>query len=151
MYEVIVLSTKYVLTFVIYMFILKIAKLIYLDIKTMTVWEDSKVVNPHLKLISSLEQTGLDAVTEIFPLKNAFTIVGRSLECEIVISDPHISSKHIQIGKTTQGFTVSDLGSVNGTYVNDVKLLNPVQLRDGDQILIGVTKLLFSEGGKHHG
>jgi len=151
MYEVIVMATKYVLTFVIYMFILKIAKLIYLDIKTMTVWEDSKVVNPHLKLISSIEQSGLDSVTEIFPLKNALTIVGRSLECEIVISDPHISSKHIQINKTGQGFTISDLGSVNGTFVNDVKLLNPVQLRDGDQILLGVTKLVFSEGGKLHG
>jgi pSer/pThr/pTyr-binding forkhead associated (FHA) protein len=151
MYEVIVMATKYVLTFVIYMFILKIAKLIYLDIKTMTVWEDSKVVNPHLKLISSIEQSGLDSVTEIFPLKNVLTIVGRSLECEIVISDPHISSKHIQINKTGHGFTISDLGSVNGTFVNDVKLLNPVQLRDGDQILLGITKLVFSEGGKLHG
>ena len=98
-----------------------------------------------------MDQTGQNTVTEVFPLKNAFTIVGRSLECEIVISDPHISSKHIQIGKTAQGFTLSDLGSVNGTFVNDVKLLNPVMLRDGDEILIGVTKLVFSEGGKRHG
>lgn len=151
MYEVIAMATKYVLTFVIYMFILKIAKLIYLDIKTMTDGEESKAIAPHLRLLSSMDQTGQNTVTEVFPLKNAFTIVGRSLECEIVISDPHISSKHIQIGKTAQGFTLSDLGSVNGTFVNDVKLLNPVMLRDGDEILIGVTKLVFSEGGKRHG
>ncbi len=151
MYEVIAMATKYVLTFVIYMFILKIAKLIYLDIKTMTVWEDSKVTNPHLRLLSSMEQTGQNTVTEVFPLKNAVTIVGRSLECEIVISDPHISSKHIQIVKTGQGFTISDLGSVNGTYLNDVRLLNPVLLKNGDEILLGITKLVFSEGGKLHG
>ncbi len=151
MYEVIAMATKYVLTFVIYMFILKIAKLIYLDIKTMTDGEESKATTPHLRLLSSMDQTGQNTVTEVFPLKNALTIVGRSLECEIVISDPHISSKHIQINKTGQGFTISDLGSVNGTYINDVKLLNPVMLRNGDEILIGVTKLVFSEGGKRHG
>lgn len=151
MYEIIATATKYILTFVIYLFILRIAKLIYLDIKTMADGEESKAITPHLRLLSSMDQTGQNTVTEVFPLKNAFTIVGRSLECEIVISDPHISSKHIQIGKTAQGFTLSDLGSVNGTYVNDVKLLNPVMLRDGDEILIGVTKLVFSEGGKRHG
>jgi len=151
MYEIIATATKYVLTFVIYLFILRIAKLIYLDIKTMTDGEDSKVTNPHLKLLSSLEQTGVNTTTEIFPLKSALTIVGRSLECEIVISDPHISSKHIQIVKTGQGFTISDLGSINGTYINDVKLLNPVILKNGDVILLGITKLVFSEGGKLHG
>lgn len=151
MYEIIAMVTKYVLIFLIYLFIMRIAKLIYIDIKTMTVWEDSKVTSPHLKLLSSIEQTGVNTVTEIFPLKNALTKVGRSLECEIVITDPHISSQHLQIEKTGEGFTIFDLGSVNGTYVNDVKLLNPVQLKDGDEILLGITRLVFSEGGKLHG
>lgn len=151
MYEIIVMVTKYVLIFLIYLFIMRIAKLIYLDIKTMTVWEASKVTSPHLKLLSSIEQKGVNAVTEIFPLKNTITRVGRSLECEIVISDPHISSQHLQIDKTGQGFTILDLRSVNGTYINDVKLLNPVSLKDGDEILLGITKFVFSEGGKFDG
>ena len=151
MYEVIATVTKYVLTFIIYMFILRIAKLIYLDIKTMTVWEDSKDSYPHLKLLSSIELIGVDAVTEVFPLRNALTRVGRSLECEIVISDPHISSQHLQIDKSRQGYTITDLGSVNGTYINDVKLMKPVLLKEGDVIMLGITKLVFSEGGKLHG
>jgi pSer/pThr/pTyr-binding forkhead associated (FHA) protein len=151
MYGIIAMVTKYVLIFLIYLFIMRIAKLIYIDIKTMTVWEDSKVANPHLKLLSSIEQTGVNTVTEIFPLKNAITRVGRSLECEIVISDPHISSQHLQIDKTRQGFTISDLGSVNGTDVNSSKLLKPVQLEEGDEISLGITKLVFSEGRELHG
>lgn len=151
MYEIIAMVTKYVLIFLIYLFIMRITKLIYLDIKTMSVWEDTKITSPHLKLLSSIEQRGVNAVTEIFPLKNTITRVGRSLECEIVISDPHISSQHLQIEKTRQGFTISDLGSINGTYINDVRLLNPVVLKDGDEILIGITKFVFSEGGKLHG
>jgi len=151
MYEVIATVTKYALTFIIYMFILRIAKLIYLDIKTMTVWEDSKDSFPHLKLLSTIELTGEDTVTEVFPLRNEVTRVGRSLECEIVISDPHISSQHLQIEKTRQGFTILDLGSINGTFINDVKLINSTLLKEGDVILLGITKLVFSEGGKHHG
>lgn len=151
MYEIIALASKYILAFIIYMFIFKIAKLIYLDIKAMTVWEDSKVSNPHLKLLSAMEQNGQDTVTEIFPLKNALTIVGRSLECEIVISDPHISSKHIQIEKKQEGFTVLDLGSVNGTTVNANKLMNPLVLKEGDVIMLGITKLIYSEGRQYHG
>jgi pSer/pThr/pTyr-binding forkhead associated (FHA) protein len=151
MYGIIAMVTKYVLIFLIYLFIMRIAKLIYIDIKTMTVWEDSKVANPHLKLLSSIEQNGVKTVTEIFPLKNSITRVGRSLECEIVISDPHISSQHLQIDKTRQGFTISDLGSVNGTYVNSSKLLKPVQLEEGDEISLGITKLVFSEGRELHG
>ncbi len=151
MYEIIAMTTKYVLTFVIYLFIFNIAKLIYLDIKTMTVWEDSKITNPHLKLLSAIEQNSKDTVTEIFPLKNTLTVIGRSFNCEIVISDPHISSQHIQIERDKHGFTIADLGSVNGTYVNAVKLTNPVLLKEGDEILLGITKLVFSEGGDLHG
>lgn len=151
MYEIIAMVTKYILVFIIYLFIMRIAKLIYTDIKTMTVWENSKVISPHLKLMSSIEHTGENAVTEIFPLKNTFTRVGRSLDCEIVISDPHISSQHLQIEKTEQGYTILDLGSVNGTYINDLKILYPVQLKDGDEILLGITRFVFSEGGKFHG
>ena len=151
MYEIIAMTTKYILAFVIYLFIFRIAKLIYQDIKTMTVWEESKERNPHLKLLSSMERAGMKTVTEIFPIKNQNTVIGRSFECEVVIADPHISSKHVSIEKANQGFIINDLGSVNGTYVNGVRLLNPAVLREGDEIMIGVTKLLFSEGERHHG
>lgn len=150
MYELIAMTTKYILTFIIYVFILKIAKLIYVDIKKMTVWEETKVKNPHLNLLSSIEQKGENAVTEIFPLNNARIKIGRSLECEIAISDPHISSQHVQLDKTTQGYTILDLGSANGTYVNGTRLSSPALLKEGDEISLGITKLVFSEGGKLH-
>lgn len=150
MYEIVAMITKYVLTFVIYMFILKIAKLIYQDIKNMTIWEDSKFVNPHFKRLSSIEKTSTEIETEIFPLINRVTVVGRSLDCEIVISDPHISSRHIQIDKVKQGFKVSDLGSANMTYINDIKIQNPIILKEGDKILLGSTVLVYSEGGQLH-
>ena len=150
MYELIATATKYILAFIIYVFIFKIAKLIYVDIKKMTVWEEKKVTNPHLYLLSSIEQKGQNAVTEIFPLNNARIKIGRSLECEIAISDPHISSQHVQLDKTTQGYTILDLGSANGTYINGTRLSSPALLKEGDEISLGITKLVFSEGGKLH-
>lgn len=150
MYELIATVTKYILTFIIYMFIFKITKLIYIDIKKMAIWEEKKVTNPHLKLLSSIEQTSENAVTEIFPLKNTQIIIGRSLECEIAISDQHISSQHAQLNKTNQGYTLQDLGSANGTYVSGQKISSPIYLKEGDEILLGITKLVFSEGGELH-
>lgn len=151
MYEIIAMSTKYVLTFIIYVFIFRIAKLIYRDIKSMTMWEDAKVTSPHLILMSSLESAEKQTGTEIFPLTHLTTIIGRALDCGIVLSDPHVSSRHVQIDRTHLGFTLTDLGSVNGTYINDVRLLNPVLLKEGDEILMGMSKLVFSEGGKYYG
>lgn len=151
MYEIIAMTTKYALTFVIYWFIFRIAKLIYQDIKTMTVWETAKASNPHLKLLSSLDGNDKHTVTEIYPLIMGTTLIGRSIEAQIVIADPHISSKHLQIENTVNGFLVRDLASANGTFINGDKLVQPAVLKEGDEIAIGMSKLVFSEGRELNG
>ncbi|MCA0385283.1 MAG: FHA domain-containing protein [Firmicutes bacterium] len=151
MYDIIAMLVRYALTFVIYLFIYRIVKLIYSDIKTMTIWEEAKDEKPHLLLMSSMDKVGANTVVEIFPLGNQLSVIGRALDCEIVIADPHISSKHLQIEKTIHGYSAQDLGSVNGTYINGVRLLNPILLKSGDEITIGITHLVFSEGEHRHG
>lgn len=151
MYEIIAMTTKYALTFVIYWFIFRIAKLIYQDIKTMTVWESAKASNPHLKLLSTLEGNDKQTVTEIFPLVTGTTLVGRGVEAQVIIADPHISSKHLQIENTVNGFVVRDLGSANGTFINGEKIVKPELLKEGDAITLGVSKLVFSEGRETNG
>ncbi|OJV63367.1 MAG: hypothetical protein BGO41_11640 [Clostridiales bacterium 38-18] len=146
MYEIIATVTKYALTFTIYWFIFRIAKLIYQDIKTMTVWESAKVTNPHLKLLSTLEGNDKQTVTEIFPLITGTTLVGRGIEAQIIIADPHISSKHLQIENTVNGYVIRDLASANGTFLNGEKLMKPLILKEGDEISLGVSKMIFSEG-----
>lgn len=70
--------------------------------------------------------------------------VGRSPQNEIVINDPEISRRHAQIVQRGDHFTVEDLGSTNGTFVNGQRCHGPTPLRHGDRIEFGDTvSLLF--------
>ena len=74
-------------------------------------------------------------------LKNEITI-GRGTENDIVLLDQTISRNHARIAKTREGYLLTDLGSFNGTELND----HPIQtviLRNQDQIKIGSAKLVF--------
>jgi hypothetical protein len=68
--------------------------------------------------------------------------MGRLAECAIPLADPQASREHCTIRPAPDGFVLTDLGSTNGTYVNDVRVTDH-DLRDGDVIRIGVTTMRF--------
>ena len=71
---------------------------------------------------------------------------GRSTACGIPVDQESVSRHHARIWWTGSGYKVKDLGSTNGTYVNDA-LITEQDLNDGDQIKIGRTILKFMYGG----
>ena len=74
--------------------------------------------------------------------------IGRSPENEIFLDDVTVSRKHAQVLTATSGlFTLQDLGSLNGTYVNGKHAVE-VSLVDGDEIQIGKFHMLFLKGKK---
>lgn len=148
MYEILSLGMKYVLTLVIYLFIFRIVRLIYLDIRTITAGEDAAAFLPHLKLLTQVVGKNGKAVAELYPLVRPITLIGRSGKCSIMLPDPYISSEHAQIEKQKDRFFITDLGSANGTVLNSVKLTERTELKHGDLISFGAMDLLFSEGGR---
>ncbi len=79
---------------------------------------------------------------QYFPLDKDLVTVGRSRECDVVLEDVNISRRHCQVRKAGSAYTLEDLKSKNGTYVNGA----PVQhwsLSDGDLIGLGDQKLLY--------
>ena len=68
--------------------------------------------------------------------------VGRSRECDVTVSDPNVSRKHIELRRADGGWTAVDLGSTNGMKVNG-RRIDRAQLSPGDHITIGVTDLTF--------
>lgn len=68
--------------------------------------------------------------------------IGRSPESAIFLDDVTVSRAHAQISKNPQGFELLDLGSLNGTYVNNGSVKS-VQLKTGDEIQIGKFHLIF--------
>ena len=57
-----------------------------------------------------------------FPLNEGTTIIGRSSVSDMVVDDPSVSRRHAAVVGDSQGFSLMDLGSRNGTFING----NPV-------------------------
>jgi Protein of unknown function (DUF3662)/FHA domain len=69
-------------------------------------------------------------------------VIGRSRDCDVVVSDPNVSRRHAELRCDENAWHVVDLGSTNGVKVN-ARRVDQVALRDGDRITIGVTDLTF--------
>src|SRR5437764_10513229 len=81
-----------------------------------------------------------------YPLHDDAIILGRGEESAIQIQDHSVSRKHARIELATDGFHVADLGSTNGTFVND-KQIDTARLSDGDYLRIGNCIYRFLAGG----
>ena len=73
------------------------------------------------------------------------TTIGRAVECSVVITSKRVSREHARIYREGRRFFLQDLNSTNGTFLNDERLLNPVELRDGDRISIGEVDFIFPD------
>jgi hypothetical protein len=69
-------------------------------------------------------------------------VIGRSTECDVVISDTNVSRRHAEIRPTIDGFVLVDLGSTNGSVVNGERVAQR-DLREGDELVFGNTRLVF--------
>lgn len=76
------------------------------------------------------------------PLDKPRIILGRELGCNICLDDSHVSDLHAAVIKNGGDFSIEDLGSGNGTYVNGERV-QKCRLRDGDSISIGGFELRF--------
>lgn len=72
-------------------------------------------------------------------------VIGRDANCDIAIDDPGASRRHARFSSTSNGFMIEDLGSKNGTLVNDAPCTTRL-LQDGDRILIGSVLASFVDG-----
>jgi pSer/pThr/pTyr-binding forkhead associated (FHA) protein len=67
------------------------------------------------------------------------TTMGRGVECELRLDDTYVSQQHARIFDRGGNWYVEDLGSTNGTFVNEQKLAAPAMLTPGDKIRVGTT------------
>lgn len=77
-----------------------------------------------------------------FLLDGELTTAGRHPESDIFLDDVTVSRRHVEFRRGPDGFTVSDVGSLNGTYVNRERI-DSVPLAHGDEVQIGKYRLVF--------
>ena len=86
-------------------------------------------------------------VGRVYDLKDgAHWVMGRSPECDLVLDVAAVSRRHIILTKEKGKYFVQDLGSRNGTYINNVRVEDRGELKNGDQMLICDILFVFEDG-----
>ncbi|MBN2073672.1 MAG: FHA domain-containing protein [Actinobacteria bacterium] len=75
-------------------------------------------------------------------INNEFFIIGRSPESDMILDDITVSRKHAVLEKSGKDYTISDAGSLNGSYLNG-NIIEKAVLKTGDRIQIGKYIFMF--------
>jgi pSer/pThr/pTyr-binding forkhead associated (FHA) protein len=96
-------------------------------------------VQPQVEVISGVRSWR-------YSLESERTTVGKAPENDVVLDDdPTASRLHAVLERFPAGWCVSDLGSSNGTRVNGERIWAARRLRNGDEVRIGQTRLIFRD------
>ncbi|MCW2780878.1 MAG: Forkhead-associated protein [Marmoricola sp.] len=77
-----------------------------------------------------------------FLLDTDVVTAGRHPESDIFLDDITVSRRHVELRRSADGYTVHDVGSLNGTYVNRDRI-DEVALANGDEVRIGKFRLMY--------
>lgn len=92
-------------------------------------------------LVQSSSESGLKVGEYLHLGEN--TVLGRSGACNLVLADPFASQEHAKISFHGGQYWLEDMGSTNGTYLNEVRLERPTVLANGDMVRIGGVTFQF--------
>ncbi len=92
--------------------------------------------------------SGVTPVKQLYALR-AVTALGRTADNDIVIEDPYVSAHHALILWRDGRWWIEDLGSQNGTWLNEEPISRLASLAFGDLIRIGQTELFFEPDECH--
>lgn len=115
------------------------------DTQEMAVDDVTAVENLPLGSAMLLVQRGPDAGAR-FLLDTDLVTVGRHPDSDIFLDDISVSRRHANFTRTETGYVISDLGSLNGSYVNRDRIDTDVALTGGDEVQIGKYRLIYFAG-----
>ena len=78
-------------------------------------------------------------------------VIGRDAAADVTLGDSKVSRRHARVSPFHTGFTIEDLGSTNGTFLNGTELYGRVRLDPNDQVLLGTTVLQLRVAGGQRG
>jgi len=109
-----------------------------------TVFVDARATKRRLKRGRLIVIEGPDQGREL-SVERARVTIGRSLICDLVLADKAVSGTHCEIIANEKGVLLKDLGSTNGTTINDLRI-REVWIRPGTVIRAGQTSLRYEAG-----
>lgn len=141
---------KYVFLAVLYIFIARAVRVIYLELRPASAPSAAsrRSVAPSAAPAARGKKKAFRKAAVIEGDKKGRTldlsdevIIGRAEKCHLVLDDSYVSQMHARIFTRDGAVLVEDLGSTNGTYVNRRRITSPTELQRGDRVKIGKTVL----------
>jgi DNA-binding winged helix-turn-helix (wHTH) protein len=107
--------------------------------------EDEPMVNQEYAMLILQDDAGQG---RHWSLNRPEMYIGRQEDCDIVLDDRKVSRQHARVVRDARGYTLTDLNSKNGTFVNGEPLSEEHRLEDGDEVQIAVSfRLTFVDAG----
>jgi pSer/pThr/pTyr-binding forkhead associated (FHA) protein len=91
---------------------------------------------PRVLVVTQGSQAGQSAA-----LADGVILIGRGADCQIILDDDYVSTRHARVVSGENGIYVEDLGSTNGSYVNGQRITAPTTITMSDTVRIGKTIL----------
>ena len=100
---------------------------------------------------SLIFRTGLEPQLklETIDLTKDHLVIGRDPSCDVIVAHPIVSKRHAEIVKQNGKVVILDMGSVNGTFVNGIRIKRH-ELQELDRVVIGPSELHFQGGTLSH-
>lgn len=83
--------------------------------------------------------------TENYRIRQKSVVMGTDKDADFFIDDPTVSFHHARLDESPDGYMITDMQSVTGTWVNNESIEKSVLLKDGDLIRIGNTTIQFTQ------
>ena len=136
--DLLILALRIVLVALLYLFLASVMRMAASGLRPRRTREVEPVPVPVPVLsLVVLESGSSDLVPgQAVELTDA-AILGRAERADVVLADPAVSSEHARVSRVGRAWVISDLGSTNGTRLNDRRVDGDVPLAHGDVVALG--------------
>jgi FHA domain len=137
--DVIILALRLALALVLYLFLLAVMRAGRRTLADATA--DTRIERPAVLGLRVEEPAGSGLTPgQVLDVPDGATL-GRGSGVEVRVADPTVSSSHARLARSGRRWLVDDLGSTNGTTVNETPVHKQAELRAGDVLALGNVKL----------
>ena len=135
-------TLKFLFIALLYLFIARAVRVIYLDLVGPRVararQQRTQGTVKRKGTPRSVAVAEPDKPARTFTLSEELTF-GRGDGCDVSLNDTYVSTRHARLFQKDGTWFVEDLGSTNGTYLNRVKVTSPSPIAVGDEVRVGKT------------
>jgi len=104
--------------------------------------DDPEALDVSIEGTALVVRAGGGIAGETFAPVGPRTLIGRSPECDVFLDDVTVSRRHAELLHEGETYTIRDLGSLNGTFVNRQRV-ESAELHDDDEVQVGKYRMTF--------